>query len=135
MILRLSSNDWQQLLDWAKSAGDAECCGLLRGMDGRVVEVSLTENVAPDPSRNFEINPAALIAVYKDVRAGGAPLLGYFHSHPNGLEEPSATDVAQAAADDRFWLIIAGRTITAWRPAVMEGHVTGFTPVTLVVEG
>jgi hypothetical protein len=32
-------------------------------------------------------------------------------------------------------LIIAGRTITAWQPAVMEGHVTGFTPVTLVVEG
>ena len=104
-------------------------------MDGRVAEVSLTENVAPDPSRNFEINPAALIAVHKDARAGGAPLLGCFHSHPNGLEEPSATDVAQAAADDRFWLIIAGRTITAWRPAVMEGHVTGFTPVTLVVQG
>jgi len=135
MTLRLSSNDWQQLLDWAKSAGDAECCGLLRGMDGRVAEVLLTENVAPIPSRNFEINPAALIAVHKDARAGGAPLLGYFHSHPNGLEEPSAKDVAQAAADDRFWLIIARRTITAWRPAVMEGHVTGFTPVTLVVEG
>jgi proteasome lid subunit RPN8/RPN11 len=135
MILRLSSNDWQQLLDWAKSAGDAECCGLLRGMDGRVAEVSLTENVAPDPSRNFEINPAALIAVHKDVRAGGAPLLGYFHSHPNGLEEPSATDAAQAAADGYFWLIVAGRTITAWRPAVQEGQVTGFTSVTLVVEG
>jgi proteasome lid subunit RPN8/RPN11 len=135
MILRVSSSDWQQLLDWAKSAGDAECCGLLRGMDGRVAEVSLIANVAPDPSGNFEINPAALIAVHKDARAGGAPLLGYFHSHPNGLEEPSATDVAQAAADDSFWLIIARRTITAWRPAVMEGHVTGFTPVTLVVEG
>jgi proteasome lid subunit RPN8/RPN11 len=135
MILRLSSNDWQQLLDWAKSAGDAECCGLLRGMDGRVAEVSLTENVAPDPSRNFEINPAALIAVHKDVRAGGAPLLGYFHSHPNGLEEPSATDVAQAAADGYFWLIIARSRITAWRPSAIDGQVAGFTPVTLVVEG
>lgn len=135
MILRLSSNDQQQLLDWAESAGDAECCGLLRGVKGRVASVTLTDNVAPDPSRNFEINPAALIAVHRDARVGGLPLLGYFHSHPNGLAEPSASDVALAAPDDRFWLIIAERTITAWQPAVLNGRVTGFTPITLAVEG
>jgi hypothetical protein len=48
---------------------------------------------------------------------------------------PSATDVAQAAPDGRFWLIIAAGAITAWQPVVTGAQVTGFTPVALIVEG
>jgi proteasome lid subunit RPN8/RPN11 len=58
-----------------------------------------------------------------------------FHSHPNGVAVPSATDIAQAAPDGRFWLIIAAGAITAWQPVVTGAQVTGFTPVALIVEG
>jgi proteasome lid subunit RPN8/RPN11 len=135
MALHLSSSDWRQLLDWAESAGDHECCGLLRGEGDRVAAVQLAQNVAADPARHFEIDPAALFSAGKDVRSGGIPVLGYFHSHPNGVAAPSATDVAQAAPDGRFWLIIAAGAITAWQPVVTDTHVTGFTPVALIVEG
>lgn len=135
MVLHLSSNDRRQLLDWAKAAGNDECCGLLRGEGRRVTAVTLTRNVAADPARQFEIDPAALITAHKDARAGAASLLGYFHSHPNGSASPSATDIALAAPDRLFWLIIAGRTITAWQPVVTDGRVTGFSRVTLAVEG
>lgn len=97
--------------------------------------VEWAPNVAADPSRNFEIDPAALIAVHKDVRAGGMALLGYFHSHPNGLGEPSASDIAQASPDGLIWLIIAGGAVTAWQPIAIGAHVTAFTPVPLIVEG
>ena len=97
--------------------------------------VQWAANVAADPSRNFEIDPAALIAVHKDARADGMPLLGYFHSHPNGLARPSASDIAQAAPDGLIWLIIAGGAVTAWQPIAIGAHVTGFTPVPLIVEG
>lgn len=112
-----------------------EACGILRGMDDRVNYVHCTANVAADPYRHFEIDPAALIAVYKDIRAGGEPLLGYFHSHPNGRAAPSPSDVKQAAPDGRIWLIIAGQGMTAWRPIAIDGRVTGFSEVALIVEG
>ncbi len=135
MALHLSSSDWRQLLDWAETAGDHECCGILRGTGDRVAAVELTQNVAPDPASYFEIDPAALISTAKDVRSGGIPVLGFFHSHPNGLAAPSPTDVAQAEPDQHIWLIIANRAITAWQPVVVGAQVTGFAPVTLLVEG
>ena len=135
MALHLSSNDQKQLLHWAADAGQNECCGVLRGRDRTVTAVEWAANVAADPSRNFEIDPAALIAVHKDARTGGVPLLGYFHSHPNGLARPSASDIAQAAPDGLIWLIIAGGVVTAWQPIAIGAHVTGFTPVPLIVEG
>ena len=135
MALHLSSSDWRQLLHWAEMAGDNECCGILRGEGDRVSAVELAQNVAADPTRHFEIDPAALFSAGKDVRSGGIPVLGYFHSHPNGVAAPSATDVAQAAPDGRFWLIIAAGAINAWQPVVTDTQVTGFTPVALIVEG
>jgi desampylase len=135
MALHLSSNDWRQLLEWAGLAGDRECCGILRGTGDRVASVELAQNVAAHPTRQFEIDPAALISAYKDARTGSFPVSGFFHSHPNGLPEPSATDIAQAAPDGLTWLIIAGGGITAWRPIVIDTRVSGFTPVALVVEG
>jgi proteasome lid subunit RPN8/RPN11 len=135
MPLHLSSNDQKQLLHWAVDAGQNECCGVLRGTDRMVVSVEWATNVAADPSRDFEIDPAALIAVHKDIRSGGMPLLGYFHSHPNGLARPSASDIAQAAPDGLIWLIIAGGGVTAWQPVAAGAQVTGFRSVPLVVEG
>jgi proteasome lid subunit RPN8/RPN11 len=135
MALYLSSSDWRQLLHWAETAGDHECCGLLRGEGDCVAAVELAQNVATDPARHFEIDPATLISAGKDVRSGGIPVLGFFHSHPNGIAAPSPTDVACAAPDHHIWLIIANRAITAWQPVVAGDRVTGFTPVSLLVEG
>jgi desampylase len=89
----------------AYRAAPREACGLLLGRGSRIDASSETVNVAPDPLRHFEIDPAALIAAHKAERAGGPQLIGYFHSHPSGLPEPSATDRAQAARDGRVWAI------------------------------
>jgi len=135
MAVHLSRNQYQQLLDWAQAAAPAECCGIMRGVDGHVMSLQRADNVAADKAHHFEIDPAVLIAVHKDVRNGGAPLLGYFHSHPNGRAEPSADDAAKAAPDGCTWLIIACGGITAWQPMVFAGQVTGFSPLALILEG
>lgn len=108
---------------------------VIAGAGDIVAAVELAQNVAADPARHFEIDPAALISAGKDVRSGGIPVLGFFHSHPNGVAAPSSTDVAHAAPDQHIWLIIADRSITAWQPVVADARVTGFIPVTLLVEG
>ncbi|MCH2487040.1 MAG: M67 family metallopeptidase [Erythrobacter sp.] len=72
-------------------------------------------NVHPEPARFFEIDPQALIDAHRAARSGGAQLVGYYHSHPLGPPEPSATDRAQATGDGRVWAIIGHQTIRLWR--------------------
>lgn len=91
-----------------------EACGLLLGHGSHIAQAIPTANVAADPLHHFEIDPAALIAAHRAARAGGPHVLGYFHSHPNGLARPSATDQAQAAGDGRIWAIVAQGAVTLW---------------------
>ena len=105
----------EQLLAWAAATPDAEVCGLLFGDRGAVTSAILADNHAQTPATAFEIDPNALIAAYKAQRTGGPHIIGHFHSHPNGLAEPSATDADMAEADGKLWLIVANTTITAWQ--------------------
>ncbi|WP_332459776.1 M67 family metallopeptidase [Croceicoccus marinus] len=105
----------------ASRAAPREACGLLLGRGSRIDALSETVNVAPDPLRHFEIDPAALIAAHKAERAGGQQLIGYFHSHPSGLPEPSATDQAQAARDGRVWAIATPAGEIGWFVSEEDG--------------
>lgn len=135
MVLRLSRKHHDAMLKWALDAAEHECCGLLFGRNGTVIAVEQCANVAADPAQHFEIDPAALIAAHKSARAGAPPLIGYFHSHPNGLARPSATDLKQASDEGRYWLIVADGKLSVWLPMVTDGVVDGFEPVSLIVEG
>ncbi len=135
MALHLSRNQHQQLLDWANDAGLEECCGLVLGEGKAVSELRLTQNVADNPLSHFEINPAALILAEREARQGGSSLLGYFHSHPNGLERPSKHDAADALPDGRVWLIVANGRITAWKAHADMSGKTRFEVEDVIVEG
>ena len=123
MTLEVTSGAIATLLAEAAQAAPEECCGLLLGRGGRVMEVFPAANVAPDPSRHFEIDPAALFAAHRAARSGGPELVGYYHSHPDGHPLPSATDCAHASGDDRAWAIVAGGQVGFWRDGA-NGFVT-----------
>lgn len=135
MPLRISRKHHNELLELALAAGNRECCGLLLGRDDRLFEVVSCANVVDNPEQNFELDPMELLSRHKAVRRGGEPIIGYFHSHPNGLARPSETDVAQAAADGRYWLIIAADGVTAWKPLSEGAQVIGFESIPILVEG
>jgi desampylase len=103
----------------AVAAHPLEACGLLLGEGGRITAARSTANIHPTPQTHFEIDPQALINAHRAARcgdgAGGPQVLGYFHSHPVGLPEPSATDRACAARDGRIWAIIAGNDVRFWK--------------------
>ncbi len=98
----------------ARAAHPRECCGVLLGEGARIARAVACTNVAADPLRRFEIDPAALIAAHRAARGGGEQVLGYYHSHPHGAAEPSATDRAGAARDGRVWAIVAGEAVALW---------------------
>ncbi|WP_086616598.1 Mov34/MPN/PAD-1 family protein [Erythrobacter tepidarius] len=99
----------------AAAAHPCEACGILLGEEGWIVRAMQTRNVHPAPETHFEIDPQALIDAHRAARAGGPQVIGYFHSHPSGPAEPSATDRAMAAGDGRVWAIVAGGDIRFWK--------------------
>lgn len=115
MASEVTSGVIATLLEEATKAHPAECCGLLLGDGGRIVRVVPAANVHPSPESHFEIDPSALIAAHRGAREGGPQVLGYYHSHPNGRPDPSATDRAAASGDGRIWAIIANGTVLVWR--------------------
>lgn len=108
----------------ARATPDVEVCGLLLGRGGAVETIRPCRNVAFDPARRFEIDPAALIAAYRAARDGGPAILGCYHSHPSGIATPSAQDAADAAPNGWLWVIVAGDDVRVWR-AVESGAVWG----------
>lgn len=107
MSLEINTGAIAAIIAAAQEAAPAEACGILLGTGSHIKEAVRTMNAAPDPLRHFEIDPVALIAAHKAARAGGLEVLGYFHSHPNGLARPSTTDAASAAHDGKVWAIAA----------------------------
>jgi proteasome lid subunit RPN8/RPN11 len=132
MKVEISITDRQRILNHAASSRD-EVCGLLLGDVGQIARVRPCANVSDMPARRFELDPAALIAAWREGRAGGPCVIGHYHSHPTGDARPSATDAAEAAADGAIWVIAAAGQVMAWR-AVAAGAVHGrFDPVALIV--
>ncbi|MBA4162756.1 MAG: peptidase [Novosphingobium sp.] len=115
MDLEVTSGTIATLLEEATLAHPRECCGLLLGECGVVLEARPCANIHPQPESHFEIDPQALIAAHRAQRAGALQVLGYYHSHPNGRAEPSAEDRAQASGDGRVWAIVAGGEVSWWR--------------------
>ncbi|WP_260598724.1 M67 family metallopeptidase [Sphingomonas endolithica] len=115
MTLEISSALLGRLLAEAQAAPGLEVCGLLFGTSALIAAAEPCANVAPDPARAFEIDPAALFAAHRRARAGGSAPIGHYHSHPTGRAEPSATDAAGAMGDGAVWLILAGQDARAWR--------------------
>ena len=113
--MKISKRTIDTILAYATSAHPHECCGLLLGEGGQITQARPAANIHPEPARHFEIDPRALIDAHKAARAGGPQVIGYYHSHPNGLARPSATDRAQAARDGSVWAIITADRITLWR--------------------
>ena len=132
MTVVIASTALTTIVEHAAAAPRLEACGLLVGMDGAIAVAIPAANVAADPARAFEIDPAALLRVHRTARDAGRRVVGWYHSHPNGRGEPSATDAARADEHGALWLIAAAGRVAAWR-AGAGGPLHGrFTPVALV---
>jgi proteasome lid subunit RPN8/RPN11 len=90
----------------ARDAAPAECCGLLVGAGGTIIEAVRTRNLAADPCR-FLIDPEDHINARRDARRRGLDVLGFYHSHPQSAATPSPTDLAEASYPDHLYLIVS----------------------------
>lgn len=126
--LDMTADQLTRVLAAARDCAPRECCGLLVGhADGDAVvvsEVVPAANCAADDLVAFEIEPATLLATHRQARAAGRAVVGWYHSHPDGLPFPSARDAERAVETGKIWLIVARDTVRAFE-AVAAGPFEG----------
>ena len=132
MAFRIATELVEQIIAEAAASPAAEVCGLLLGRGETIEEARSCRNVAADPARRFEIDPAALLAAHREARAGGLAILGCYHSHPTGRAEPSVQDAADAAPNGWLWIIATPRVASAWRAVDGGGRLGSFEATALM---
>jgi desampylase len=103
VILHQSALD--AVVSHARDTAPAECCGVLLGADGVVLEARPTRNLDTNPNR-FLIDPKDHIDARRDARARQLEVVGFYHSHPHSAAIPSETDIVEASYPDHLYLIV-----------------------------
>ena len=83
-----------------------EACGLLGGRGERVERVYLARNKEQSPVR-YEIEPADLIRIFRELDEADLELVGIFHSHVFTQAYPSQTDVRLAYYPDALYFLVS----------------------------
>ena len=110
-----------------------ECCGLLLGTPGAIVESVPARNVAADPLKSYEIAPEDHFSLLRRCRQSpeGVAIVGGYHSHPRSHPIPSPTDLEKAF--EEFVYLIAGPVDNSARFAIRGYRLSGntFSPLPL----
>jgi len=129
------------LREHAVAALPEEACGILVGVgvEGgwRLTRSIRCANVAPASSRprRFEIDPGVVIRTRRELRGGDETIIGFYHSHPNGRCEMSATDLEYARNWPRtLWIVVPVADGSAGAPCAwqLDAPAAAPTPVPLI---
>ncbi|QSX00360.1 desampylase [Haloterrigena alkaliphila] len=111
-----------RILERARDGVPEEICGVFGGdfeREGRsrVRSQYPATNVAETPRTRYRIDPEEQLAIFERLEARGEEIVGFYHSHPRGPAQPSATDEAQATWPDRSSLIVSLEPleVSSWR--------------------
>jgi proteasome lid subunit RPN8/RPN11 len=125
--LTIAQEQFNEMLAHVESELPLEACGLLAGKNDQVEKVLLVRNQAQSPER-FVMDPYEQLQAFEWIDSNELTLLGIFHSHPEGPETVSATDIAEAAYEVVH--IICSRVADQWKLRgfwIENGQVTEIT--------
>lgn len=108
MQLVLTTSQYQEMLSHVSQWHPLEACGLLAGAGQTVNSVYPIDNILRSPTA-YEMEPTQQLKAMLDFEAQGDSLLAIYHSHPQGPEYPSQTDVEKAYYPEAVYVIISLR--------------------------
>lgn len=108
MTLRIKRPFLNQLIAHLQAEYPLEACGILAGQGGQVTGLYPVENILQSRTA-YEMNPQQQLAAMLDIEDRRWEMLAIYHSHPNGPETPSPTDIGQAYYPDTIQLIVSLR--------------------------
>jgi [CysO sulfur-carrier protein]-S-L-cysteine hydrolase len=119
--MRMSRDQWDELVAHAREEAPNECCGYLRIDDGHVAETFRSTNGRASPY-GYELDAESLLAANNLDWDGHG--VGIYHSHPKSPAEPSQTDINLAQYPHWLYLIVSlagDPVVRAWR--IVDGRV------------
>jgi len=119
--MQISQAQLDDVIAHAQADAPNECCGYMRLTDGRVDEITRSQNLRSSPY-GYEIDPKSLLAANElDDDGFGVAI---YHSHPRSPAEPSQTDINLAVYPHWLYVIVslAGEPqLRAWK--IADGRV------------
>jgi proteasome lid subunit RPN8/RPN11 len=94
---------YDEIVAHARAGKPQEVCGILRGRGSQAFQVVRGRNVAPDPVKDYTIDPQTLLHQF-DFEEGDE-MVAIYHSHPTSAAYPSASDAWNAHYPDCAYLI------------------------------
>lgn len=104
--LQIPAALWRVMLAHAQAEYPLEACGLLGGHNGRVHHLYAIENHLHSPVR-YEMDPLQQIQSTLHLEAQENDILAIYHTHPQGPETPSPTDIALVTYPVLVYVIIS----------------------------
>lgn len=119
MALSIAAGLCQEMVEHALRESPREACGLLLGLEGRILSVHPARNELGDEAR-YRIDPRDHFAAIRAARARGLAVMGAFHSHPRSPAVPSPTDREQAWPELVYVIVSLatdpqGKSVRAWQ--------------------
>ena len=104
--LNVPRAEYETMLRHLQDAYPLEACGILAGSKGDVFRLYAVDNHLRSPVA-FEMDPRQQLEAMLDLEDAGLQLVAIYHSHPNGPQTPSPTDVAQAFYPNAAQVIVS----------------------------
>ncbi len=106
--LEISRQHWNEMHDDVEQKKPEEACGLLAGTFSQesfaTMRVIPMVNVLHSPV-GYRLDPQEQLDAFIQIEEKGWELAGIYHSHPQGPEEPSPTDIREAYYPEAVYLI------------------------------
>lgn len=97
-----------EMIEHVKKGYPEEACGLLAGVDGKVLRHRPTTNVEPvDKKIRYLIEPREQLQFEEEIDRDNLELTGIYHSHTHTQARPSPTDVRTAYYPDTYYILIS----------------------------
>ena len=95
-----------EIVKHARAEVPNECCGLLAGENGAILEVFRCESTEKSPYRYY-VDPKDQIRIMREMDRKGWELVGIYHSHTHTEAYPSKTDVELAFYPEALYFIVS----------------------------
>lgn len=107
MAIQIPYSIARQITDHAEAQYPHEVCGLLGGIDDRIVRALPITNTSNSPDVQYHMDPTEEIKALKQIDMDGLDWMGVYHSHPKSPPIPSPTDINKATESNLLHLIVS----------------------------